>query len=80
MQVNYLKIRLLDEEIRYSALAIEYENRYYYKVEYWTIEITKLEYGKIVDNPYLYYFSTALKLHFLIQKRKILTKNNYGKN
>jgi len=71
MQVNYLKIKSLDEEVKYLALVIEYENRYYYKVKDWIVEITKSEYEKVIDNPYLYYFSTALKLEKYIKRIKL---------
>lgn len=70
MQVNYLKIKSLDEEVKYLALAIEYEDRYYYKVKDWIVEITKSEYEKVIDNPYVYYFSTALKLDKYIKRIK----------
>lgn len=70
MQVKYLQIKLLDEEIKYLALAIELDNRYYYKVKGWIIEITQTEYERVVNNPYLYYFSTALKLDKYIRRIK----------
>ncbi len=81
MKVVELKISLAEGNLsricgsnlfRYTAEAIEDENRYYYHVDGVMIEITQLEYNHVIINPHLYYFSTALKLHHLI-------KNNYEK-
>ena len=71
MKVVKLKIGYVGSvknNFKYIAEAIEDENRYYYRVDDVTIEITQSEYNYVIINPYLYYFSTALKLHYLIQK------------
>ena len=54
----------------YLAEAIKDKKRYYYRVDDVTVEITKYEYDKVMVNPYLYYFSTALKLHHRILRLK----------
>ena len=68
------------DNFEYLAEVIEDENRYYYRVDDVTLDITQLEYSRIIINPYLYYFSTALKLHCLIQKRKKSNKKVYEQN
>ena len=81
MRIIKLKICLSESSLggvvehdlfKYFAHAIEYQGRYYYQVGSEIVEMTRLEYLKVINNPYLYYFSTALKLHYLIQKRKKL--------
>lgn len=54
---------------KYFATAIEYKGRYYYQVFGEVLQITRLEHDRIITNPYLYYFSTALKMHLRIQKQ-----------
>lgn len=56
----------------YFSKAIEHDRKYYYRVDYITIEITKPEYDLVSRNPNLYYFSTELKLHFRIKKKREL--------
>jgi len=73
MKVNILKIHTggndSDDAFEYLAKATEVGGRYYYRVSGITIEITKTQYDHVIANPRLYYFSTALKLHFLIVKK-----------
>ena len=57
-----------DDEYNYWAEAIEYGDKFYYKINSTTVEITEYEFGKVIRNPTLYYFSTALKLHFRIKQ------------
>jgi hypothetical protein len=59
---------LPDNENNYWAEAIEYGDKLYYRVNGTTVEITEYQFGKVIDNPRLYYFSTALKLHFRIKR------------
>lgn len=58
------------DHFNYLAEAIVDKGKYYYRVDNVTLEITQLEYSRVIGNPYLYYFSTALKMHFLIQHKK----------
>ncbi len=71
MKVIQLMISLVGSdknEFEYLAEVIEDENRYYYRVGDVMLEITQTEHNSLIVNPYLYYFSTALKLHYLIKK------------
>jgi len=73
MKVNILKIHTggndSDDAFEYLAEATEAGERYYYRVSDTTIEITKIQYDHVIANPNPYYFSTALRLHFLIVKK-----------
>ncbi len=71
MKVVTLKICLLGNNFKYFAEAIEDNGQYYYQVDSVKLKITQYEYNKVIINPYLYYFSTALRLHFLIQKNLV---------
>jgi len=68
MKVVKLRITLVDGRFKYDAEAIKASGRYYYRVGGTTIEVSKNEYDRVIANPRLYYFSTALKLHNLIEK------------
>lgn len=70
MKVVKLRITLIDGYLRYAAEAIEKNGRYYYRVNATTVEITKSDYDRVIRNPHLYYFSTALRLHNLIRLAK----------
>lgn len=59
-----------DDEYHYWAEAIEEGDRFYYRVNGMTVEISEYEFSKVVINPHLYYFSTALKLHLRIKRAK----------
>ncbi len=59
-----------DDESNYWADAIQDGSRFYYRVDGITVEIDEDEYGQVIGNPSLYYFSTALKLHFKIKRAK----------
>ena len=51
-------------EIKASCLLLEAKGRYYYAEEFGKfIELERWEYEKILHNPYLYSFSTALVKH-----------------
>lgn len=56
-------------EYEYIGIAIEDEGAYYYWARGVSISINRHEYDFIKANPNLYYFSTALKLHFRIEKQ-----------
>jgi hypothetical protein len=68
MKIVKLRITLVDGRFRYNAEAIDDCGRYYYRVGKRTIEISKNEYDRVIANPRLYYFSTALKLHKSVEK------------
>ena len=56
-------------EYKYIGIAIEDDGSYYYWAKGVSLKITKWEYQLIKANPKLYYFSTALKLHFRIEAK-----------
>ena len=65
MKVDKLRITLVNGRFEYNAEAIEAGGRCYYRIGATTVEVTKHEYDRVIANPRLYYFSTALKLHKL---------------
>jgi hypothetical protein len=62
-----------DDDCHYWAEAIEDGDKFYYLVNDIILEISEYEFGKVVLNPYLYYFSMALKLHKRIERAKQVT-------
>lgn len=58
------------KDSNYTAIAIEEEGNYFYWAKGVSIRIKEWEYQGVKANPKLYYFSTALKLHFRIKKLK----------
>ena len=56
-----------DNEHNYWAEVIEYRGEFYYLAKGLIVEITEIECRRVVGNPVLYYFSTALKLHLRIE-------------
>ena len=69
-KVTPLTITLSDGTFQYAAEVIKENGRYFYRVEDITVEIMKYDYGQVIVNPRLYYFSTALKLHFVVERIK----------
>lgn len=59
-----------DDDNNYWAEAIEDGGRFYFRAKGVTIAIEEYEFRRVVENPSLYYFSTALKLHFRIERAK----------
>lgn len=59
-----------DVDHSYWAEAVQDGDRHYYRVNGITVDITEDQYRKVVKNPYLYYFSTALELHKRIERAK----------
>ena len=57
------------QDYEYIGIAIEDEGSYYYWAKGVSLKISKCEYEYIKANPKLYYFSTALKLHFRIESQ-----------
>jgi hypothetical protein len=70
VKLTQLKIYQGKVNFQYTAEALECDNRYWYRVDNIQIEISQLEYNHVIINPNLYYFSTALKLHYLIHNEK----------
>ena len=63
---------LYGSENDYIAKAIEHQGKYFYQAKGVTVEATSYECERAIDNPKLYYFSSALKLHFRINAAKKL--------
>lgn len=68
MKVTKLRITLVGGRFQHNAEAIEASGRYYYRIGATTIEVTENEFKRVLANPRLYYFSTALKLDKVIEK------------
>ena len=52
----------------YQAVIIRERGRILYQARGIIVPITEHEAQQVVRNPFLYYFSTALKLHLRIQR------------
>lgn len=59
-----------DDDKHYWAEAIQDGDKFYYLVNDTILEISEYEFGKVTLNPYLHYFSTALRLHNRIKRAK----------
>lgn len=59
-----------EDENNYWAEVIKDGDKFYYRVNGTTVEITEDQFRKVVINPSLYYFSTALKLYLRIKRAK----------
>lgn len=57
-----------DDENIYWAEAIEDGDKFYYEAKGITVEIAEWEFRRVIGNPTLYYFSTALRLHLRIER------------
>jgi hypothetical protein len=75
--VTHLRIRLKrwmafpsSDENDYPAEVIKKSDSFYYRARGFTVPITADEALQVISNPFLYYFSTALKLHKRIDKEK----------
>ena len=69
---NLVPSSLYQYENNYIAHAIEHKGQYFYQVNGVTVQALKYEYERAISNPRLYYFSSALKLHFRIKKARDL--------
>ena len=69
---RYIPIGFIKDENNYFAEAIEYQGQYFYRVDGVTVQAEQYEYARVIHNPRLYYFSSALKLHHRIRKAKEL--------
>lgn len=59
-----------DDENNYWAEAITVGDQCFYRAKGMTITATACELSAAIGNPYLYYFSTALRLHMRIKWAK----------
>ena len=69
---RYIPISFIKDENNYFAEAIEHGGKYFYRVDGVTVEAEQYEYERVIVNPRLYYFSSALKLHHRIKKAREL--------
>jgi hypothetical protein len=74
---NLLKLRdkvtphfLYSHENDYVAKVIEDQGKYFYQAKGITVQATPDECERAIVNPKLYYFSSALKLHFRLNAAK----------
>lgn len=56
---------------RYQAVVVRAGGRIFYIARGAVVPITEHEARQVVRNPFTYYFSTALKLHFRIERAKL---------
>ncbi len=78
---RYIPNSFIKDENNYFAEAIKFEEKYFYRVDGVTVEALQYEYERVITNPRLYYFSSALKLHHRIRKAKELgLGRNWPKN
>lgn len=75
MSVTHVRIRLhrwreapATPENDYQAVIIRETGRILYQARGATVPITENEAQQVERNPFMYYFSTALKLHCRIQR------------
>ena len=77
MEIVKLSIRLIEGNyarihghnlFQYNAEVMRKDGRFWYRANGVIIKITPFEARCVIRNPRLYYFSTALKLHLLVNK------------
>ena len=59
-----------DDESNYWAEAIRIGDSYFYRVGDIVVPVLEYEYQNVIRNPNMYYFSSALKLHYRIQRKR----------
>lgn len=59
-----------DDDSNYWAEAIRIADSYFYRVGNIVVPVLEYEYRNVIDNPSMYYFSSALKLHYRIQRKR----------
>jgi hypothetical protein len=69
---RYIPLALYQDENNYLAEAIEFQGHYFYRINGVTVEAEKYEYEQAINNPRLYYFSSALKLHHRVKQAREL--------
>jgi len=65
---HLLPLALYQNKNNYVAQAIERDGQYFYRINGVTVQALQYEYDQAIANPRLYYFSSALKLHFRVKK------------
>jgi hypothetical protein len=55
----------------YQALVVRTKDEMFYRANGVAVPITDHEAQRVVENPFTYYFSTALKLHIRIKRATI---------
>jgi len=82
--MTHLRIRLLrweefppTAENDYPAEAIRGGDGFYYRARGVTLPITEYEFRTVTTNPFMYYFSTALKLHLRIERARAAQLTSY---
>lgn len=58
-----------DDENNYWAEAIRIGDSFFYRVGDIVVPASEYEYRKVIANPNMYYFSSALKLHYRIRRQ-----------
>ena len=56
--------------MNYWAEAIRIGDSYFYRVGDIVVPVLEYEYRNVLANPNMYYFSSALKLHYRIQRKR----------
>lgn len=74
---KYISRVFYTDENHYFASVIEHQGKYYYQADGITVEAEGYECERVITNPRLYYFSSALKLHFRICKAKEIGLGSY---
>lgn len=69
---RYIPIAFIKDQNNYLAEAIEHDGQYFYRVDGVTVKAQQYEHERVIANPRLYYFSSALKLHHRVRKAKEL--------
>lgn len=59
-----------DDENNYWAEAIRIGESHFYRVGEIVVPVLEYEYQNVIRNPNMYYFSSALKLHYRIQRKR----------
>jgi hypothetical protein len=59
-----------DDENNYWADVFKDGDRYFYRAKGTTIEISEFEYGYVLANPNLYYFSQTVKVHVRLERAR----------
>jgi transcriptional regulator with XRE-family HTH domain len=83
--VTHLRVRLQRSmdvaptpEDDYPAEVIRDGDRFHYRARGVAVPVTEEEVFQVVSNPFLYYFSTALKLHKRIDEAKQILSTGTG--
>lgn len=62
----------------YRAMVIRTNVEIFYLAKGVIVPIEEYEAQRVVENPFLYYFTTALKLHFRIKRAKLIVLACHG--